>query len=305
MRKNVKIIHNNETYYVNPNTGEVMDYDGKTVYIQTLEERKRTKEYFKKQKEKEKKAQQINEQYKEYGNFVWSVYNINQQLFANIKPSNITRLMYISTYLNYKGYLMYNQRTVMTKKNMSELLRLSDRGFIYFYKDMIDNNILQIQNNKIYINHDLFGKGSLPKNQIAKFVQNDKYITRLYIDGVRAFYDISTSRSHKTLSYLFQILPYVNREFNIVCFNPLEEDLDKVQCMSLGEFCNTIGYDYHNVKQLQKKLFDTTFTINGKITTAIGCVNTGLSNSDCKIFINPKVYYAGNQWDKVEVFKKF
>lgn len=285
-------------------TGEIID-KSKIYSYQTLENRQKQLEFLKNKKECDLQAQQINEKFKEYGTFIWNVYDISQQNFSNLKASNITRLMFLSTYLHYNGYLMYNQRTIMNKKNMNELLRLSEREFQYFYKDVTKNNILNLQDGKIYINKNIFRKGSLSKSKITKYIQEDKFITRLYIEGVRELYNKSTPHSHKTLSYIFQILPYVNRQYNIICFNPLEENLDDIQCMSLGEFCKTINYDSHNVRQLQKNLFEPTFNIHNKITNAICCVSKSLNNSDCRIFINPMVYYAGDRWKEVEILGKF
>jgi hypothetical protein len=285
-------------------TGEVID-ESKIYSYQTLDNRQKQLKYLKSKRECEEQSQQINEKFKEYGSFVWNVYNISQQNFVNLKASNITRLMFLSTYLNYNGYLMFNQHTVMNKKNMNQLLGLSEREFQYFFKDITKNNILKVKDDRLYINQDIFGKGNLSKSKITKFIQQDKFITRLYIDGVRKLYITSTPHSHKTLSYIFRILPYVNRQYNIVCFNPLEENLDNIQCMSLGEFCNSINYNSHNIRQLQKNLFEPTFNIHGKITNAICCVSKGLNNSDCRIFINPRVYYAGDQWKRVEVLGGF
>lgn len=285
-------------------TGEIID-ESKIYSYQTLENRQKQLKYLKYKKECELQSQEINEKFKEYGSFVWNVYNVSQQNFSNLKASNITRLMFLSTYLHYNGYLMYNQRTVMNKKNMNQLLKLSEREFQYFYKDITKNNILKEKEDRLYINQNIFRKGNLSKSKIVKFIQQDKFITRLYIDGVRKLYMASTPHSHKTLSYIFQILPYVNRQYNIVCLNPLEENLDNIQCMSLGEFCNSINYDSHNIRQLQKNLFEPTFDIHGKITNAICCVSKGLNNSDCRIFINPMVYYAGDKWKDVEILGKF
>jgi len=306
MKKYIEMMIGKERCYVNPKTGEVMDFEGKTVYIQTEEEKQKTRDYFNQAKEREEKAKIINEKYKDYGNFIWNVYNINQQIFPQLKASNITRLMFLSTYLNYDGYLMFNQKTIMTKENMFKLLKLSDREFRSFYKDMIENKMLCIKEDKIYINEDMFGKGKLRNTVIAKFSDKEKYITRLYIDGVRDLYDKSTPHSHKTLSYLFQILPYVNRQYNIVCFNPLEEDLKEVQGMSLGQFCETIGYSNHNSSQLFRYLFEPQFIINGKLTTAMRyVVDKGLDKSTYSMYINPRVYYAGNKWNEVEILGKF
>jgi hypothetical protein len=65
----------------------------------------------------------------------------------------------------------------MTKENMFKLLKLSDREFRSFYKDMIDNNILYLDEDNIYINDSMLGKGKLRNTLIAKFSEEEKYIT--------------------------------------------------------------------------------------------------------------------------------
>lgn len=305
MRKVDILTDGERDIFVNPKTGEV--YESKGVgYLQTEEERQKRREFYQKLKERQEQAQIINEKYKEYGNFVWNVYGLNQLNFENLHASDVTRLMFLSTYLNYDGYLMFNNRNPLDKKNMLTLLNISQSEFKRFYKSMFDNKILYFQDDRIYINNEIFGKGKIDKTLSIKLSEQDKYMTRLYIDGVRSLYNKSTPRSHKSLSYLFQILPYVNRRYNIVCFNPLEEDLHKIQCMSLGQFCEIIGYSSHNANQLFKTLFEPRFDINGKITTAMRyVVDKGLDKSTYSMFINPRVYYAGNMWKDVEVLGKF
>ena len=237
--------------------------------------------------------------------FIWVIQNRSMDNFKEITSSDTTRILFLSTYLGYDGYLMFNRKTPMSKSNMCTLLKLSKREFQYFYKELVNNNILELKNEKLYINQDIFGKGNLSNNKVAKLIQQDKSITRLYIDGVRELYNKSTSTSHKTLSYIFQILPYVNRQYNIICFNPLENNLDNIKCMSLGEFCNIISYNSHNIRRLQRNLFEPTFNIHGRTTNAICCVSKSLNNSDCRIFINPMVYYAGDKWQEVEILGNF
>lgn len=304
-RKCEKII-GADNAFVDLSTGEMFETEGKSVYITTDEERQKRKNAIDKKNKEKLERQQINDEYKEYGGFVWGIYSIDKQLFPELKPSNITRLMFLSTYLTYHGYLAHGNNKAMTRKNMFDLLRLSEREFKSFYKNMFDNEIFYEEENKIYINKSLFSKGRLSQKVLSKFASQEKYITRLYVDGVRSLYEKSTPRSHKTLSYLFQVLPYVNRQYNIVCFNPLEERLEDIQGMSLGQFCETIGYSTTNSAKLFKYLFEPQFVIDGQVKTAMRyVVDRSLAKETYSMYINPRVYYAGNRWEQVEVLGKF
>lgn len=305
MKKYIQTNTDDNPYYVDPKTGELLQSKSNVVYIQTQEERLKAKQNYENDRIKEQINSVLHEKYKKYGTFIWNIYNLTQQLELPLKASSITRIMFLSTYINYDGALMFNQREPMSKKDMQKILKLSNGEFCYFYNEILNNKIFVIKEDVYYLNNDLFRKGTMSKSKVLNLIQQDKYITRLYIDGVRTLYNKSTSHSHKTLSYLFQIMPYVNRQYNIVCSNPLEENLDDIQCMSLGEFCDVINYNKHNVRQLRSMLFDPKFEFKNKTTSAIRLVSDDSNTLHDKIFINPCIYYAGDKWEKVEILGKF
>jgi len=290
--------------FIDLDTGEVID--GSRVYnYQTVENRQKQIDYIKQKTESKRKFKESRKYTKEYGNFIWNIYNINQQNFTGAKASDITRLMFLSTYLNYDGYLMFDNGKPVTKKNMNSLLKLSKSSYKYFCSRQSKENILEVKDDKMRVNPNVFEKGCLPKSRVAGWIQQNKYITRLYVNGVRNIYNKSSISSHKTLSYLFQILPFVNRQYNIVCFNPLEENLDNIKCMSLGDFCDTINYSKNNVRQLKNMLFNPKFEFNNKTTSAIRLVCDDSNSLHDEIFINPCIYYAGDKWEEVKVLGGF
>lgn len=75
---------------------------------------------------------------------------------------------------------------------------------------------------------------------------------------MRKLYIMVQPSQHKHLGYLFKMLPYVNLEYNVLCHNPLESNLDDIQLMTVSEFCGAIGYDISNWHRLNKiyKTFD-------------------------------------------------
>lgn len=220
------------------------------------------------------------------------MYNINIDYeLSFIKSSDLTRLMFISTYLDYNCSLSHDNHKTINKSNMNNLLKLSDREFKYFYQEMIKNNIFTEQENKVYINTSFFYKGDISNNLF-----NDKNITRLYINGVREIYNKSLPKSHKQLSYIFKVLPFVNIHYNIICKNPLEYNMDKIIPMTISEFCQIIHYDKKNIKRLIN-IFSNCYNIKNEYILSF-VLNQDLENA--KMFINPYIYYAGNEWDKVK-----
>ena len=68
---------------------------------------------------------------------------------------------------------------------------------------------------------------------------------------------------HTNLGYIFKLIPYVNCEYNIICHNPLEKDLDLIEPMTVGEFCEAIGYDKTNASRLIKIYNEIIFEVDG------------------------------------------
>ena len=304
MKKYVEKQNNNsgEIFVIDPLTGEIMDFSQRTVYVQTEEERAKAKEFFKTMSKKK----DINSLYKNYGNFLWSIYNVSQSLYPNLKGSYITRLMFLATYINYNGYLSDSKNIPLTKTQMCKLLNISEREFSNFYKCLLEQKIISEDKDKYCINKDMFQRGELSPIDLAVFIKDEKYVTRIYISAIRSLYNKSTIKSHKTLSYLFQVIPYVNRDYNIICSNPLETDLDKINKLTLGEFADIIEYNRSNISRLCNILFSPTFTIGNKELTAMRyVVDKSLDKSTYSMFINPRVYYAGTKWKEVEILGQF
>ena len=60
------------------------------------------------------------------------------------------------------------------------------------------------------------------------------------------------------------MMPYVNVQWNIVCHNPLEDHLEMIEPMTLGEFCDVIGYDRTHAQRLLDNYRKITFNWKGK-----------------------------------------
>jgi len=239
--------------------------------------------------------------------FVYYLHSRHSNILHDMQPSHITRLIYIATYLSYDGMLITNSYTPMNKDDVEKLMCISKRAFYVFWKDMIQREIFIEKDDGIYLNEDVFIRGKLTNKKVYHRLEDNIIATRLYVTDIRKLYERSTPRSHKTLSYIFQILPYVNKQYNIICKNPLEEDYDLIEPMTLGEFADVIGYNKKNVGRLANLLLEPTFDIQeDEDVTAIRYVITkSLKKESMMMFINPRVYYAGDYADKVKALGVF
>ena len=101
------------------------------------------------------------------------------------------------------------------------------------------------------------------------------------------------------------MLPFINIEYNMLCKNPLEENLDDVEVLTVKEFCEIIGYDYSQISRLANIYKQITFDVKGRQERFCSFVTDGLDLANGQIFVNPRILYSGTDYVKVQVLGKF
>lgn len=235
-----------------------------------------------------------------YGDFVWCLYDISKEYLPNIKPQNIARMMYIVSYLGYDGYLVYSNGRTITKQGIYKRLGISRTQADEFYNEMTTNNIFIEQNDKIYINSCYFCKGSI--NKIKK---HNKNITRLYVSNVKEIYESIPIALHKHMGYIFKVIPFVNRRYNILCKNPTESTYENIQPISLNEFCNIVNYAEKHKKTIITKLCNEFYINRQHVINFIHHESKRKNMHQRCIIINPKIYYSSDDWDTIDNIGKF
>ena len=208
------------------------------------------------------------------GKFVWLVFQYGENLFPNISSANLTRLMYAATFCKNDG-------SIVRKGLLKEKMNLNKTSWYEFWDEMTSNNILYEKDNIVYVNEKYIVKGK---------IHTDQNYTRLFCEYVRQLYEgCESAKAHKQLAYIFKIIPFINRRTNIVCNNPTEQDENKVTPMSLGDFCDVIGYDRSHARRLAKELLK--IRINGEL--AVGFFVSDLREETWLLVTNPKLYFGG------------
>ena len=255
-------------------TGEVLKELNDGDYIRT---KSQDKHY--------QKAQYRRNLHNEYGNFVFLVFQYGEKLLPTIKEANLTRLIYLATYCNYENELKVGYKS-MDKKMMKKIMKLSENVFYGFVAEITKAKILIEKDGKLMLNEKVFFKGVVPKNIELNF-------TRINIQGVRTLYETADSASyHKFLSYAFKLIPYTNKEWNIICFNPEETDKDKIMPCSKKDILDLIGIKNHGEDVFSKM---KSYRFHGKNLFSV------LINNETTVFINPKVFYGGSRYKEVEI----
>ena len=240
----------------------------------------------------------LRKQSDDLGGFTWLIYNTGEILDLGLEPDALTKIIYLSTFMDYDNYLttgnLTREKERITRVEAAVLLGIGERKFYEFWKSVKAVGVLieEPEEGYIKLNDEIFHRGSLEGVEVSKRA------IRIYANAVRKLYEKSTAREHKLLSKVFQAIPYINIKYNILCTNPDETELKFVKCLCLTDYCRFIGYDINNVPQLRKALKRLTVMNEG----VFGFTETCAGDS---IFVNPMVYYGGNNYDEVKVLGKF
>lgn len=234
----------------------------------------------------------------EYGNFFWMFYNINQRIFPMLSNSTITRLIYLATYINYDTEkISYDNGKTINEDNILDLLRISRAQYFRFKKEITESGIVSLKDGEFYLNTSIFKKGKLTFNY-----EGDETAVKMYINSIREIYETADVESHQSLYYFYNLIPYINREWNIVCTNPFETDKSKIDFITLGEFADIINFDRKSIKRLKKLLWSMRFNEGRSLM-----VNFIAHPDDdkWKIFVNPRIFCASSDIEKISILGEF
>lgn len=229
--------------------------------------------------------------------FFMYIFGPNSSL-SDLKPQTATRLIYLATWLNYNDNCLKIGNNAMTRGQMQRLMLLEESTFKRFLKEVTEKGYLIKSGCQYCLNKDNFKKGEFKTNAPL----TEKRFVRVYISYVRRLYEQTPQSLHKHLGYVFKMIPYVNIKYNIICHNPLEEDESSIIPMTIGEFCDAIGYDKNQVSRLIKIYNDITFEADGKKYVFCG-YRYAPQKKNMRFYVNPLIFYAGNNQDKIDIIK--
>lgn len=223
-----------------------------------------------------------------------------KEQFKDLSPESVTRLIYLNTYIRYNdNKLMLSERKEMKRKDLPKILNISNSTAIRFWKEVSPTYLIERDGGLLFTNPKSFKRGQI--KQTAEEIRYQKF----YIDGVRKLYEATEGKSHKQLGYLFKLLPFINIEFNLLCFNPLETELEKIELISMEDFCNLIDYDVSHLDRLLYVYRNTYFNVNGNKERFCAVTYDGINKKTAKVFINPHILYSGMDYKRVEILGAF
>lgn len=232
---------------------------------------------------------------RELGGFVKVLYYNNEILYEDnlgLSKATVTRLLMLSTYLDYDNCLVLEipktkkqaqEVEYMKRKDIQEVLGLKQKAFCDFLKEITEAKIL-IKEDKVYkLSSDYFYRGETSK---------DIYFSRMYVNTVRELYVNTPTRRHSTLSYVFQLMPFVHWKTNIIVRDRMS-NVEDMQHLNIYDICELLGLetDKKAVSKMKKELLSFRVIRDGKELYLFNYLKVGGAKGSKESYvINPLVY---------------
>lgn len=211
-----------------------------------------------------------------YGSFYFNFYKR-----LSIEGQFLFRFIYLCSFMNYDNYLS-NGRRLLRESDLQDMLLLGKSEY-YKTKDyLLEKDLISIDaDGLISINSKYCKKGKINKTKVVEVI-------RMFNNSIQELYQKALPREHKKLAILLDILPYINYKYNIICYNPTEENIELIKPIKMPDLCEMLGYDRSNSSRIKKQLFS--LRVNGEKVIGLWQVE----NTDA-LLVNPRVYYKGGE----------
>lgn len=218
--------------------------------------------------------------------------------FSHLKAETLVRLIVLASYSQIgQDHLMETERTPMTRDGIGRVLNLSKPTITRLLQELTGYVCINEQGYVCLTDKAILFKGSLSKG-------NGRF-QKVYRDRIRAIYAMTEPKQHQYLGYVFQLLRYINVEYNCLCYNPTEKTLSEITYMTLDDFCNEIGFNPRKRSELKKIYRKMIFEVEGVKQYFVAFVDTDGNVGNQKVFINPNVIYSGTMAGQVHVLGGF
>ena len=215
--------------------------------------------------------------------------NYKNTLKMGLEPQYLYRFVILCCYMDYDNSIRYgnakDEYNYATEKDLEEIWRLSKRETISTKKALIQYDLLRVEGGHLYINQKYCRKGQKVKKIPKTYLKGS---VKMFKDGLLELNEKVDAKEHKKIALLVEILPYVNYNHNIVCSNPNEGNVEKIEPINLTKLANMMGYS--TTQKLKKGLMD--IKVNGKSLIMIANIN-----NKNMIVVNPSLYYKGNNME--------
>ena len=227
----------------------------------------------------------------ENGKFILAFFEsarLMQDRFESLSPQDIARLMFIGTYVAWETNRLQsdNGKKILRKKDVKEMVGMSPNRFNELYKRYKAEGILiEGESGELFLNPTVVYRGNV--KDLGSRV-SDLSHTRIFRKTVRDLYEQFKGRKLGQLALVYSVIPFLNFDSNIVCYNPEEKATDLIKPISVTVLADILGYK--DASKLKTALNGVKIDGEPMFTFAENPRN----RREKRTIVNPRIIFAGN-----------
>lgn len=219
-----------------------------------------------------------NARYEDQTDFVWLKFQYGTNLEFGVDKAVAVRFLYFGTACGNNGIIHKN-------KLMQAKLTLDKNQQTAFFHQASQSGLLWLDRSALHVNPAVVSRGEY---------DSDSDRIRVF----SGFYRKLCESAHKQtdlnrIFYFLQMIPYLNRQTNILSHNQTEQELERIVYMPFNEFCKKIEFNTAHSAKLKKQL--SAFRVDDELI--IGFFNdiSELTPSGNNAILNPKLCFGGDR----------
>lgn len=178
---------------------------------------------------------------------------VQKQRFVlkNMNVLDVAILLYLSTFMDYSGEVHFFNTKTPENIQAKSYLKVSYDTLKSWEQLMIKKHIITVQNGMYVINRGMF---FLEKNMNSakKYINSDdQYILPINRSLIRElYYDFILNGSWKMRVWV-KIHLYIHSKYGMLCKNPYEDDVEKLELITLEDMAKLLGYSNRESKEYE------------------------------------------------------
>jgi hypothetical protein len=207
--------------------------------------------------------------------------NINsiKEVIRTIEEKHCGYLLYLQCFMDFGGLLIKGSKykEPMNKNDIRKVLNLGRTTFSTFFNTMIKNDIIHQEGGYFRVNTKFHWKG---ESKVTNLI-------RSYTTTLKELYKSVTA---KDLGFIYKLLPYVHKETNFLCENPIEKNPLLIRPLNKKNIARIVGVDEKTVYRKLHRLKLSDMYVFAEVSKG------GVNNA---YMINPFIFYRkGGNPDK-------
>lgn len=273
---------------IDPSTGEIIDEDMQVEPLRNTHAIEKSREEKRQEYLESKKAYvHIAAQ---YGPFVWLKYDLQKLICDDIPPGHLSRLLRIGVMKGSGEAFSLDSLGISVSQKYETINSLVSAG--YLAPEAMPGGVAD---RMIWV-------GKINSTKVKSDMDRGRYITRLYRTAYISLYESLQAARHKQLGYILNMVPYLNRTYNILCVNPLETNLNLIAPLSYPDISDILELSRPNAARLRHYWEDMRISFGAVSSPILKEVTRDGRHLLC---VNPRLIYAGRDWGTVESIAKF